>query len=547
MSLHWSLRMASPQLHRNGVYYARLAVPADLQAALGRKENTKSLQTRDPREAASLFKIRMAEVEEEWAALRAGLAVVAEMPRSELPVHALTQKEAHGLAGEIYRRTVAAHQDEPGNPEYWKSKLRHVQRALPAHARVSDIYIPFAGQLHNRPSVQAVRMFGADALALAAEHGFSLDAVGLARLTQAAASASAQAYEVLGRNADGDYSPDNRAGRFPPVELAINNEPAISTEELLTRWKGQPGHAPKTLKAWSGKLRMLMKFAEKDDVSKLTELDVERWRDHRITAGISPTTVAAGDLAGVRMILGWAKDSTLVPEVGVNVADKVRLNKKPKRIRTGSRSFSLVEAETILAASLAPPSGRLNAYGAAARRWVPWLCAYSGARVGEIAQLSGRSVVEVTAENGSKIWCLHLTPEDGTIKTDLARLVPIHPHVIEQGFLKYVKSKGTKPLFYDPAMARDGEAWHRQADKVGERVAAWVRKLGIIRDVQPNHAWRHRFETTCRTNQWRQDIVDSITGHAPETTAAEYGDYLVEVQYDLICRLPRYLETNRIA
>lgn len=41
--------------------------------------------------------------------------------------------------------------------------------------------------------------------------------------------------------------------------------------------------------------------------------------------------------------------------------------------------------------------------------------------------------------------------------------------------------------------------------------------------------------------KFRQDVVDSITGHSPETTAAEYGDYLIEVQYELICRLPRYL------
>ena len=42
---------------------------------------------------------------------------------------------------------------------------------------------------------------------------------------------------------------------------------------------------------------------------------------------------------------------------------------------------------------------------------------------------------------------MKLTPEAGTMKTGKARTVPIHAHVIEQGFIEFVKLRGKGPLF----------------------------------------------------------------------------------------------------
>lgn len=66
---------------------------------------------------------------------------------------------------------------------------------------------------------------------------------------------------------------------------------------------------------------------------------------------------------------------------------------------------------------------------------------------------------------------MRFTPEDGSIKTDESRIVPIHPHVIEQGFLDFVKTRTGMPLFYNPALARGSKQGHRQSNKVGEALA----------------------------------------------------------------------------
>jgi hypothetical protein len=44
----------------------------------------------------------------------------------------------------------------------------------------------------------------------------------------------------------------------------------------------------------------------------------------------------------------------------------------------------------------------------ATRRWVPWICAYSGARAGEITQLRSQNVIE---QGGTK--ALRITPDAG--------------------------------------------------------------------------------------------------------------------------------------
>jgi hypothetical protein len=89
----------------------------------------------------------------------------------------------------------------------------------------------------------------------------------------------------------------------------------------------------------------------------------------------------------------------------------------------------------------------------AARRWLPWLCAYSGARVNELTSLYPDDI----SPGPKKIWCMVIKPS--LEKTAQWRVVPIHSHVIDQGFRAYVEErrKLNKPLFYDPDRSRGGK------------------------------------------------------------------------------------------
>jgi hypothetical protein len=189
---------------------------------------------------------------------------------------------------------------------------------------------------------------------------------------------------------------------------------------------------------------------------------------------------------------------------------------------------------------LAEPSHLICVEMRAARRWLPWLCAYSGARVNELTSLYPKDVFQ---DKASRIWCLAIEPN--LEKTAQLRVVPIRGHVIDQGFLDYRdrREKLGKPLFYDPARSRGGKAGNPQFKKVAERLAEWLHGLELIPEgVQPNHAWRHLFKSMARHLKMDREVEGFITGHRPKDSNAsnDYGDRWVKTMAAEIEKYPRF-------
>jgi integrase len=159
-------------------------------------------------------------------------------------------------------------------------------------------------------------------------------------------------------------------------------------------------------------------------------------------------------LRAARTVVQWAvvrKRLPLNPFSGATVA----LPKRPPKLR--EREFLEAEWRTILKATLEPPPARIEPYNAAARRWVSWICAYTGSRPGEATQLRGEDI----AQHSEGFWTMRITPEAGDVKGNTARTVPLHEHLIEQGFVTFAKAKakGKGPLFYDPGVGVDPVWW----------------------------------------------------------------------------------------
>src|SRR4051794_35559395 len=109
------LPMARPQKHRKtGVYQFRKRVPDRLRELVGKREEVRSLGTKDPDEARARWIKIAAEVEARWANLGS--------------TKSLTHRETHALAGEIYREVVARREAEPGPSWGWRLKLDQQKR-----------------------------------------------------------------------------------------------------------------------------------------------------------------------------------------------------------------------------------------------------------------------------------------------------------------------------------------------------------------------------------------------------------------------------------
>ncbi len=105
------LAMSRPWKHPNsGVFWLRKGVPEDLRKIVGKREEKRSLQTRDPAEAKRRHAEALAEIEARWANLRAGPKV-------------LTEREAHQLAVVVHDRWLQQHVDNPSQQTHWNVDL----------------------------------------------------------------------------------------------------------------------------------------------------------------------------------------------------------------------------------------------------------------------------------------------------------------------------------------------------------------------------------------------------------------------------------------
>lgn len=338
------------------------------------------------------------------------------------------------------------------------------------------------------------------------------------------------------RETAGDYSPDPKANRFPALELAkpaTPNKPADKTSltGLVEDWWKEArsaGRAFSTYESYKGTMDRFVAFLKHDEAADVKPSDVVGFKDHRLAEGVSPKTVGDSDVAGLRAIFKWAVGNR---KLDTNPAEGIRVV-RAKTVRTRGKEFTTEETKVVLAHSLSH-NGRESPKLKAAKRWVPWVCAYSGARVGEIVQLRKEDIRQV-----GSLWVMTITPEAGTVKDKEVREVVLHDHLIAQGFLTFVASASPGYLFLSPRK-RDGEVrgvWR----SVKNRLREFVREVVKDERVQPNHAWRHTFKTIGRESGIADSVLDAICGHAAKTVGGAYGSVTLKTQRDAMEKFPNF-------
>lgn len=489
---------------KSGIYYLRVRVPADVVAHFGKREVSKSLRTRDPGIAKERFVTEYAALQKRWARARAK------------PQH-LPLKEIVALASQAYYEWMDLLEDEPGEPEIWQHVLRLGNQA----ATVSNGLETWYGTVVDKMLDDA---------------GIEIDAHTRRRMLEQVHKAYTQAAEQQLKRAYGDFSPDPKADRFPKpkAQNATDAGPTLTT--IFKRWEKDHisnGKSPRTVNDFAQKMDALISYLGHEDIQKITPQDISQWCDHlRHDKGLSAKTVGTKYLAAIRAIFRLARSKFLVasdPTEGVTI-------KVPKAVTTRPKGFTDDETKQILSCAdkvFAEPS-RASHHNKLACRWVPWVCAYTGARAGEITQLRKQ---DVSVTNG--IAHIRITPEAGTVKAGRYRIVPLHPHLEELGFIDFVTSSPEGNLFHNGA--NTSEMAVKKAGNARDKVSKWVREIVGITDarIQPNHAWRHRFSTKARDAAISREYRTAIQGHADGSAAEGYGEYSVESLYREICKLPK--------
>jgi integrase len=537
------IRMAALNLSATGATKSRKAIPKDVRAEYKRlygvsHEAILVVPAGTPRaQAKALHGQWLAEVETRIERIRAAAKGTGQP---------LTPRNALALSGRWYSWFLARHADDPGSPEHWADRKEHLlERVWHPHAPVEHLEDPDPDPTWpwtRWPEVrEAVRPEEAEMALVAsflATEGIALTHDAYILLVDAVSERLFSAYALLEQQAKGDYSRDKYPDTFPEyVDQRRSVSTGMSCWDLFGAYVTARKPADGTINRWRAVFKHLQ-AAYPGSAGALTEGNARAWKDTLVTPKRSAVTVDAVWLPAANTVFSWGLSQK---HVRTNPFTGVKID-VPKAIvlREDGKAFKPEEAQVILRASSAITNTK-DAFPRA-KRWVMWVCAYSGARSGEITQLRG---VDVTKRGG--FYVMKLTPEAGSIKTSNARTVPLHEHLIAQGFIEFVRAQGDGPLFYNVRAAKDTEAdplnpGQSPSIKTRGRLGYWVRDLGIKDpEVGPTHGWRHLFQQIADRVGIAEKISDRITGHAPASTGRKYGPATVEDMAEALKKFPRYV------
>jgi integrase len=341
------------------------------------------------------------------------------------------------------------------------------------------------------------------------------------------------ALDLLVRRAAGDFGTDEYAKRFPKQGEGAGDT-GLTPWALFEKWIAEARPATSTVNRWRAVFLKLKEDFPNTSAAALLPEQAHEWSKGLISPDRAAVTVRDVWVIAARTIFAWAIGAK---HVARNPFTGWRLT-VPKKIRTReTKAFTEDEARTILKAAI---KIKVRTKSDAAKRWCPWLAAYNGARMGELTQLRGADVFE-----RSGIWAIKISPEAGSVKNRTPRTVPLHEHLIEQGFVDFVKASGRGPLFYNEAKEKADydptNPKRPRAVKARERLAEWVREIGVTDpELQPNHAWRHTFKKLGDRAGISEKMLDTICGHTQATTGRSYGEADIADKAEALRRFPPF-------
>jgi integrase len=537
-----AFRMATLRRDKSGSWTSRKAIPEDVRPAFrGRWEVRFYARADCPRDHARvLFSEWQADIDNQITAARA-------KQRGE--GHDLTQRDARALAGECYRWFTSQHEENPGRPHDWDGArwaFEHVMEEATRDPETGEIGDLDMDDPEVRKYVEEEYPYlTKTANEFLISRGEALTPAAMTMFIDELISELHTAMVRLERMAGGDYSPDQHVLTLPPYSkspVARRLGKTVSAMQLFQGYILAKKLADGSVRQWRPVFTMLDTYLAGRDFDALSDDEAQKWLDSLVTDGRSAATVQTTYVAALKAIGGWGRKKHLISR-NPFVDSKVDVPKKTHNRET--KAFSTEEIRLILSAANAV--NHIRTTGMAARRWVPWICAYSGARAGEITQLRGQDVIE---RDG--IQALKITPEAGSTKTRVARTVPIHEHLIAQGFLEYVKAKGMGPLFYNPPRSNGSAIATADTDitrpkrspslSARDQLGKWVRSATGVADneVGPTHGWRHTFTQIAERNGIPERVLNAITGWASQTTGGRYGKPTLQGMAEALNRFPRY-------
>lgn len=221
---------------------------------------------------------------------------------------------------------------------------------------------------------------------------------------------------------------------------------------------------------------------------------------------LSSKTVS-GRLTNLRTYFTWLKQHR---ELELNPFEGVKI----EVISESYAPYTVANLNTIFSSELFKDSSYRRNEGTRSNWWLVVLAAFTGARLGELAQLN---LTDVSEKDG--VVSIRVTDEgeDQRVKTDASiRTFPLHPFLLDLGFIEYIedlRSRGVSSLL--PSLPK-------KLVKSGDQSSKWYgryKKSFLPADFKDErkvfHSFRHSFIQTASQCEAEIPKLQRIVGHEP--------------------------------
>lgn len=539
--------MAQPFKSPNGIYQLRRKVPPELRDALGH-EYKRSLKTRDGAEAKTRFAEEWATSEALFSQARAQAAGATSLSAQDMNLLA-----ARWVRAEIRKLELSKKFDDwLVEGAMWSFEQGDHREGYTERLSVGDALAQ--GELE---ASELDRLVDKAAVAALKSNGVLMpsDAQSKTRLLQTFREHLIILSEFALTRHKGDWRAEAKLVADAPLSMEVRAQSLSSELSLLALFEkysvdkklndGDTRGVRKTLATYRATLDQFIELFGDVPVNRISR---ETVREYRASLASLPSKGAGNRQLPAKQLLLKAKMEGLPRVSAATVRNKlqalsavlslgVRLGLiaenpviaggvgKAAAKAAGERSsssrrvkdYSKDELRLIFSSPIFSAQGwsapRVD-FGAA-WYWMPLLMFYTGARREELAQLSVRDVGR-DASGTHFISILAIADENdagrGVKTSGSRRMIPIHPDLLERGFLVYAQSlPGEGQLF--PRLAPNPDGYY--GANFGKRWAAYLREIvGLKSTASPSHGFRHTFKTLCREVGIAEDVHDAITGHA---------------------------------
>jgi integrase len=162
------------------------------------------------------------------------------------------------------------------------------------------------------------------------------------------------------------------------------------------------------------------------------------------------------------------------------------------------------------------------------RKWVPLVCMFTGARIGEIAQLR---IGDVRQERG--VWFVHIRHDEGaglSTKSGKSRPAALHFLLERMGFLAF-HTRQLERVGGDATAALFGELKQNTRGQISQKPSRFWRKYLAAIGVKDRadgfgaHSFRHTLADRLRSEvELLDDQIEVCLGHNQNTVTGGYGE-----------------------